>query len=297
MNLGYKIKLLIEKMPLPRPLKHLLLIPPGHFYSPIPSLKEIKQYEDKIFASPPAQLPGIDLNTGEQLSLFDQLKAFYPAVPFKERPVSGMRYHYNNETYSYSDAITLHCMMRYLKPKNIIEIGSGYSSCVMLDTNELFFNNNIHCTFIEPYPDLLHSLAKETDLQRHTLIKKKLQDVGKEEFSKLQENDILFLDSTHVAKVHSDVNYFFFELLPQLRSGVYIHIHDIMYPFEYPREWIFAGKSWNETYMLRTFLQYNSSFKIVYFNTYLEHFYEEKFKNEMPLCLKNRGGSIWLKKI
>jgi hypothetical protein len=297
MNPGNRIKRFIEKLPIPGQLKHLLLIPPGHFYSPIPSLKEIKQYENTIFAAPPKFLPGIDLNTEEQLYLFDQLKIFYPTVPFSEHASPAMRYRYDNETYSYSDAITLFCMMRYLRPKNIIEIGSGYSSCVILDTNELFFNDNIQCTFIEPYPELLHSLITQNDIRRHTIIDKKLQDIDIEQFSLLRENDILFLDSTHVAKIHSDVNYFFFQLLPHLQSGVYIHIHDIMYPFEYPREWIYGGKAWNEAYMLRTFLQYNTSFTIVYFNTYLQHFFGEKFRSEMPLCLKNRGGSIWLKKV
>jgi hypothetical protein len=69
-----------------------------------------------------------------------------------------------------------------------------------------------------------------------------------------------------------------------------------MYPFEYPREWIYGGKAWNEAYMLRTFLQFNSAFRIVFFNTYLEYFFEDRFRREMPLCLKNRGGSIWLRK-
>jgi len=77
----------------------------------------------------------------------------------------------------------------------------------------------------------------------------------------------------------------------------HIHFHDIFYPFEYPKEWIYEERAWNENYILRAFLQYNRAFKIIFCNTFLEHFYEQEFMSEMPLCMKNKGGSIWLKKI
>ena len=130
-------------------------------------------------------------------------------------------------------------------------MGSGYSSCVILDTNELFFNNNISCIFIEPYPQLQESLLKENDKDKIEIIPKRLQDVEVSKFSSLSSGDILFVDSTHVSKVDSDVNYIFFEILPSLTNGVYIHFHDIFYPFEYPKEWIYEGRAWNENYILR----------------------------------------------
>ena len=107
---------------------------------------------------------------------------------------------------------------------------------------------------------------------------------------------ILFIDSTHVSKIGSDVNSLLFDILPKLNRGVYVHFHDVFYPFEYPQEWVYQGLAWNEAYILRAFLQHNDAFKIVFFNTYLELFYREKFENSMPLCLKNPGGSIWLTK-
>ena len=272
-------------------------VPPGHFYSPIPSLDEVALREDVIFNRIPRKVPGIDLNTEEQMDMFASFKEYYDELPFKADKTDSLRYFFENPTYSYSDAILLYCMMRHAQPKRIIEIGSGYSSCVILDTNEIFFNNNISCTFIEPYPQLLESLIKENDKERVEIISTKLQDVDLSKFSSLSSRDILFVDSTHVSKVDSDVNYIFFEILPSLSSGVYIHFHDIFYPFEYPKEWIYAGRAWNENYILRAFLQYNSAFKIIFYNTFLEHYYEQKFISEMPLCLKNKGGSIWLKKI
>src|SRR5689334_2287915 len=96
---------IIEHLPLPRSLKNFMHYPPGHFYSPVPSLNEIKQHEDKIFGPPPDRLPGIDLNIEEQLAYFDRLKQFYPDIPFHPHQTSELRYYYENDRYSYSDAI------------------------------------------------------------------------------------------------------------------------------------------------------------------------------------------------
>ena len=303
------IKTIAKKLP---PIKRLLLerdqareelrkyggfVPPGHFYSPIPSLDEVAVREDVIFNKIPRKIPGIDLNAEEQMNMFAGFKEYYDELPFKADKTDSLRYFFENPTYSYSDAILLYCMIRHAQPKRIIEIGSGYSSCVILDTNEIFFNNNISCTFIEPYPQLLESLIKENDKERIEIIPTKLQEVDLSKFACLSSGDILFVDSTHVSKVDSDVNHIFFEILPSLSNEVYIHFHDIFYPFEYPKEWIYAGRAWNENYILRAFLQYNSAFKIIFYNTFLEHYYEQQFISEMPLCMKNKGGSIWLKKI
>ena len=270
--------------------------PPGHFSSPIPSLEEIKENEKNIFNIDSKSIPSINLNEGKQLKTFDVFKRFYAEIPFKENKQQNLRYFFENPAYSYSDAIFLYCMIRYLKPQKIIEVGSGYSSCVILDTNEIYCDNNIECTFIEPYPQLLESLITEQDKKRVIIIPKRLQDIELSNFKSLDRGDILFIDSTHVSKINSDVNYIFFDILPSLNSGVYIHFHDIFYPFEYPKEWIYQGIAWNEAYLLRAFLQYNDTFEIVFFNTFMEHFHEEKFNSYMPLCMKNRGGSIWIRK-
>ena len=271
-------------------------VPNGHFYSPIPSLDEIREREACIFGSPALSVPGVDLRQEDQLNLLGIFAEFYTSLPFTEDPQSGFRYFYDNQAYCYSDAIFLHCMIRHAQPKRIVEVGSGYSSCVSLDTNEHFFGNSIDCTFIEPYPKLLRSLIKPADASRIQIIDKKLQDVDLSVFQRLEPNDILFIDSTHVSKTGSDVNRIFFDVLPALAGGVYIHFHDVFYPFEYPKEWIYEGRAWNEDYMLRAFLQYNSAFEIVCFNTFLEHFFSGFFADKMPLCLRNPGGSIWLRK-
>jgi len=271
-------------------------VPPGHFFSPIPSIKDIKNKEELIFGNVSKYFLGIDLNEEEQLEYFQEFKLYYKDLPFREAKVADLRYYYENPAYAYSDGIILYCMIRKAKPKQIIEVGSGYSSCVMMDTNEIFFGDDIKITFIEPYPNLLFSLMKQKDKRKYETIPSNLQEIDLEKFDLLKENDILFIDSTHVSKINSDVNYIFFEILPKLNKGVHIHFHDIFYPFEYPKEWIYEGRAWNEIYLLRAFLQYNNSFKITFFNTFLEYFHKDKFEKDMPLCLRNIGGSLWIKK-
>lgn len=274
--------------------KNLRFAPPGHFYSPIPSLEDIQRDEARIFGSIPSNISGVQLDEKEQLTILNEFVGYYKEMPFKPQQHEGLRYYYENPAYSYSDAILLHCMIRYLNPKRIIEVGSGFSSCMTLDTNELYFDGSIKTTFIEPYPDLLMSLIKEEDRSKITVIPTRLQDVDLCQFETLQANDILFIDSTHVSKINSDVNRVFFDILPRLSSGVYVHFHDIFFPFEYPKDWVFEGRAWNEAYLLRAFLQYNSAFRIVLMNTFMEHFHEPFFQQNMPLCLRNPGGSIWI---
>jgi Methyltransferase domain len=269
---------------------------PEHYDSPIPSLAEVRKDETKLFGRMPRRMRGIDLAESKQLTLLETLLPYYEAMPFTPFKTDSLRYYFENDWYSYSDAIVLHCMMRHLKPRTIIEVGSGFSSCVMLDTNERFFKNLIKMTLIEPRPERLYSLLKPHDKGSIRLLEQRLQDVSINIFEELQANDILFVDSTHVSKIGSDVNHLFFNILPRLPSGVNIHFHDIFYPFEYPREWIYGGRAWNELYILRAFLEYNSEFEIVLFNTFMEKFYEQFFREKMPLCLKNRGGSVWLRR-
>lgn len=278
-------------------IKVFSFVPPGHFHSPFPSIKDIRTNEDRIFNSFPQKIAGIDLNENKQWAVFNKFSEYYKELPFNDYKSKNIRYFYQNGSYGYSDAICLYSMIRYAMPERIIEAGSGFSSCVILDTNELFFKEAIKTSFIEPYPDLLMSLIKKDDLKKITLIPKKLQDVKLDLFMSLEKNDILLIDSTHVSKIDSDVNYLFFKVLPSLNSGVYIHFHDIIYPFEYPKEWVYQGKAWNEAYLLRAFLQYNKSFEIVFFNSLLEFSYPERFKDHMPLCLQNMGGSLWIKKL
>jgi predicted O-methyltransferase YrrM len=272
---------------------------PGHYHSPIISVEEIKQREEEIFGTGSKEIAGIDLNEEKQVELLKEIAGNYQSIPFSDEKQQHLRYYYNNGFYCQSDGIFLNLLIRHFKPRRIIEVGSGFSSALMLDTNELFFDNSIHLTFIEPYPERLYSLFKPADKERHQTIVSNLQDVNPDVFDQLGENDILFIDSTHVSKTDSDVNTVLFRILPRLKKGVLIHVHDIFFPFEYPKSWVLGwnGFGWNEDYILKAFLMYNPHYSIVVFNTFLEQFYKEWFRENMPDCLKNEGGSIWLRKL
>lgn len=271
-------------------------VPPGHYYSPIPDRDEVRSREGRIFGVP-RELPGIDLNAQSQLRLLSELAAFYGEMPFTEEKKPDLRYYFNNLSFCHTDAVILYSMLRWLRPKRFIEVGSGFSSAVSLDTNDLFLDSSVDFTFIEPFPERLIALLSEKDRESIALIQKPLQDVELSLFRKLKAGDVLFIDSTHVSKTGSDVNYIFFEVLPALEPGVWIHFHDIMYPFEYPKEWVYEGRAWNEAYILRAFLQDNKAYGIRLFNTYIHEFYSDVFESKMPVCLKNTGGSLWIEKL
>ncbi|NBD26699.1 class I SAM-dependent methyltransferase [Paenibacillus sp. T1] len=254
--------------------------------------------EDRVF-NQNKEIVDVDLNEEQQVIVLRQMTQFYDSIPRWEpisntNIVSPLRYRYGNPNLSAGDAIGLHCMLRLLKPNRLIEVGSGYSSAVTLDTNEFFLDNSIKLTFIEPYPQLIKSLLKTEDVIE--LLVQGLQDTSLVVFEQLESGDVLFIDSTHVTKVDSDVNYLLFEVLPRLKSGVIIHLHDIFYPFEYPKEWILDGRCWNELYILRAFLQNNSNYSIIYFQNMMEKKHSEIFKQKWPLDISFHGGSIWLRK-
>ena len=273
-------------------------VPPGHYHSPIVSKTALRPKEGKLFSHPSKEIPGIDLHEKEQLELLEIFREYYNSMPFGRQKKESLRYYFTNAFYCESDGVFLHSMLRHFKPKRIIEAGSGFSSAMMLDTNEIFADGSIRFTFIEPYPERLYGLLNENDRQNTEIIVSDLQDVPLDRFSELEENDILFIDSTHVSKTGSDVNYILFEILPSLKKGVLIHFHDVFFPFEYPQSWVMEwdGFGWNEDYILKAFLMYNPSFEIVFFNTFLEQFHTEWFRQHMPLCLENTGGSLWLRK-
>lgn len=275
--------------------KPLNFFPSGHFYSPIVSKNDFKEFEKQIWEEAGNKtIQGINLYPEKQVSLIKEFENYYKELPFEDKKSSDKRYFFNNPSYAYTDSIILYSFIRHFNPKNIIEIGSGYSSAVMLDTKDIFKMKTKH-TFIEPYPKLLYSLFKENDKNECEIFDTKVQNVPLNKFSKLERNDILFIDSSHVSKSGSDVNYELFKILPSLNSGVIIHFHDIFYPFEYPKKWVKEGRNWNENYLLRAFLSYNNEFEILFFAHYIHKHFKEAFEN-MPLTYKNTGGNLWIVK-
>lgn len=230
------------------------------------------------------------------MKTLESFTEFVLEQPFTKYRTPGRRYHFKNPAYSFGDGLMLYSMMRSFRPERIIEVGCGYSSALILDTNELFFDWKIECTFIDPYPKNLVRLLRFGDLDRVRLVSKPVQDVELNLFKELEDGDILFIDSSHVSKVGSDVNFLFAEVLPVLRSGVLVHIHDIFYPFEYPMDWTYEGRYWNEAYLLRAFLQYNEAFEILLFSSYLRQFHPDVLADVMPAYQEDPGGCLWLRR-
>jgi hypothetical protein len=129
------------------------------------------------------------------------------------------------------------------------------------------------------------------------VITEPIQTVSFETFDQLEAQDILFIDSSHVAKVGSDVTFLLLRLLPRLKPGVIIHFHDIVYPLTYPEVWIREGRAWHESLMLRAFLIGNPYFKIMAFNNYATHSMPEVFQDRLPSFLEGKGCSLWIRKI
>ncbi|MFC1837839.1 class I SAM-dependent methyltransferase, partial [Thermodesulfobacteriota bacterium] len=268
---------------------------PGHYGSTIPSGRFIKENETELFTSK-VRLDGIDLNESRQFELLQEFVSYYPEFTPSENKISSQRYYYNNAMFGFNDGFVLSSFLRKFKPAKVIEIGSGFSSALMLDTAESL-SHATDFVFIDPYTDNFENLQLNVSQSNYKIIRNPIQDIDLDLFSELHENDILFVDSSHVLKIGSDLSYIFFSILPSLQKGVIVHIHDIWWPYEYPLFMINEGRIWNEIYFVRSFLQYNSAFEILCYNSFLEWKHKDYIKDSMPGYFKDTGKSLWLKKI
>jgi predicted O-methyltransferase YrrM len=271
---------------------------PGSFYSPLPSEEDL-QSPGVVTKT----CPGVDLHETEQLELIERFSAYYAELPFPKQPTPNHRYHFENHYFTYCDAVILYCMLRHHRPRRIVEVGSGFSSAAMLDTRDRFLDRNTQFTFIDPFPQRLETLLVGDDHTTCRILATKVQDVAFSTFDELTAGDFLFVDSSHVVKLGSDVSWLFFEVLPRLKPGVVIHFHDVFWPFDYPDIWLRAGRAWNEAYVLRSFLQYNNEFALVLFNDFLKTFHADTLRTHLPLCLEEgpyamtlSASSVWLVK-
>lgn len=268
----------------------------GDYYPPIPAREEVCAYLEST-QSEERELLEIDLNEDGQAESLRAFRTFYDELPFPEEKSPDSRYYFSQSWFCYADAIFLYCFLRHTNPRRIIEVGSGFSSAVILDTAERFLQKQPEIVFIEPYPDRLRQLLKPQDQQNCEVVERKVQEVPIDTFTSLRAGDLLFIGSSHVMTCGSDVQFLMFEVLPRLPVGIFVHFHDVFYPFEYPSEWLLSGRYWNEDYFLRAFLAYNNEWEIYFFNAHIAKVLEDFLAEEMPLCLKNTGGSIYLRRV
>jgi hypothetical protein len=272
-----------------------LFVSPGHYYSPVVDPTELVEHKSWLYRS--RDLKGIDLNVDEQVSFLNAIERHYPLLDLKHELSPPKRYFCRNHFFGAGDAIVLATMILEHKPSCIVEIGSGFSSALILDTLDSMNDTTCQCTFIDPNPERLLGLLTDADRKKSTIIPQPIQRIGTDVLKNLRSNDILFIDSSHVVKTGSDVVFELTEMLPSLADGVIIHIHDIFYPFEYPEVWVFEeNRSWNELYMLQAFLMYNKFYKILFFTDFMGKHSPSELQRVAPLFATAPGGGMWLKK-
>lgn len=271
--------------------RHGFHVTPVHFYQPIPDTQTLPE----SLWNQPGKLVGIDMNDSMQLDLLrkDFPKFRHEYERFPTEPTSGAgRFHLNNGFFDGTDALVAYCMVRHFRPRLIIEVGSGYSSLVMGEAGARSDACPLIC--VEPFPS--DFLSKGFPGLK-SLVTKKVQEIDLDFFSQLQSGDILFIDSSHTVKIGGDVNYLFLEVLPRLKPGVMVHVHDIFLPFEYRRDWVLDEfRFWTEQYLLQAFLTFNSEFEVLMANSYLNYYYQEDFKAAFPSLTGWGGGSFWMRR-
>jgi predicted O-methyltransferase YrrM len=274
-----------------------LAYPPGHYYSPVVNPEAALKHARLDPNLPPAELKGLRYPVEAMAAFWAEHAKVLEATSFPLHKDDGRRYYTENPIYPVGDAAILRAIILKAKPARIIEIGSGMSTACMLDTlEEGRLATSITC--IEPYPQRLYASLLAGDRERLAVIEQPVQEVPLETFAALAAGDILFIDSTHVMKTGSDVNYELFEILPSLAPGVLVHFHDLHYPFEYPKGWVVDKNfSWNEIYAVRAFLMYNEAFDIVFHGSFFVRRNQELVRKICPPLLRNAGGSLWIRKV
>ena len=252
-------------------------IRPIHYYEPLPDFRAITPEQIQRRRNYPA----IDFRWDDQLRLLRELEPH--AAELTDCDL-------NNDYFSGLDALVYYSLIRCLKPRRVIEIGGGYSTRIA--NKALAANQSGRLTCIEPYPDDRLN-GSQFSAQ---LITKRVEELDVDFFSCLEANDILFIDSSHTVKFGSDVCYEFLELLPRLKRGVWVHVHDIFFPHDYPEEWLLNRRlALNEQYLLEAFLSFNPTFAPQLANHWLclDHAAEAARLG----AITTPGSSFWMKRI
>jgi predicted O-methyltransferase YrrM len=268
-------------------------VDPGHFYSPIPSDAEIARWCRQPHTD---QCCGINRHEAEQWALLQQLAPLYPDLPFTAQPTATTRYGFENPYFGATDGVMLALLLRYLRPRRLVEVGSGFSSGVMLDVADRWLPE-LELMCIDPDPARLRALLRPFDADRCVVRPVAVQEIGLDPFVALEAGDVLFIDSSHVTKAGSDVNYLFFEVLPRLQCGVWVHVHDVAATFDYTQQMLEDGIAWNEAYLVRAFLTFNDTFQVRLQPAWWTRQRRDWFASHLPVCLQDEGCSLWLERV
>lgn len=274
-------------------------ITPNHYYYPIPDTSKLRaEVWQRLY-----DLVGINVKTERMIDLLlsfsSKYREEYEAFP-KVRSATKYPYQYfiNNGSFESVDGEIYYCMIREFKPRRIVEVGAGYSTHLAAQALLKNEEEGVHGELIaiDPYPS---AALKEGFHGLSRLIARKAQDVDLSLFTGLKENDILFIDSTHVVKIGGDVPYLYLQVIHRLAKGVLVHIHDIFLPSEYPRDWIKNCIFWSEQYLLYAFLLFNDTFEILWMGSLMHLKYPELLEKAFTSYHKERvwPGSFWMRRV
>jgi hypothetical protein len=246
---------------------------------------------------------GIDLDEEAQLVLLEKFsrtyRPEYECFPREQVPRSS-QYYVNNGAFGAVDGEILYCMIRNHKPRKIIEIGSGFSTLLMAQAalrNKEETGQGCELVACEPYPNEI-LVTGFPGLTR--LISKRVEELPLSFFGGLRENDILFIDSSHVLRIGGDVQYEFLEIIPRVAKGVLLHLHDIFLPAEYPKEWVLRQRRfYTEQYLLHAFLAFNRRFRVMWAGSYMHLRHAEKLETAFPSYNRTQQwpGSFWIQRV
>lgn len=262
-----------------------------HYYDPYIDRGTLRTSLDQ-----PRSLPGIDMRVSEQLTLLRRMSFTEEARRLGENRGSGRQFQFGNGSFESGDAEFLYQFVRLLKPRRVVEIGSGFSTLLVRDAlaagqrDDPSYVPSHLC--IEPFEmPWLEGAGIRT-------MRSRVEDVQLDLFRELEAGDFLFIDSSHVIRPQGDVLAEYLEILPSLRSGVYVHIHDIFTPRDYPEDWVLRRKwLWNEQYLVESMLSHGSAWRIVAALNFLKHSYYGELKAVCPHLSEDREpGSLYLVK-
>jgi hypothetical protein len=262
-------------------------IVPANFYSNIPSVDDVDNSFEFKFPEGPYHSPLV-FDHAAMLKLLNQLDAY--ADEFRPDsdgdPSAPREYYWNNPAFSFSDAMAYYCMLRLVKPKHILEVGSGYSTLVAMRAIKKNGVGALSC--IEPFP---MPWLEELGVQLH---REPVQSFQVDFFNdQLDDGDVLFIDSTHTVKAGSDCLHLYLRILPELRANLTVHAHDIYLPFPLPRKAFDKHVYWTEQYLLYAYLLDNPRAKVLYGSFF--HF--KVNKPALDRLMRNRwpsgGASFW----
>jgi len=263
-----------------------------HYYEPLFSPKDLHFPLDED-----RNLPGIDWNVKEQLSLLQKFDFNDELRKFPVYQKNQQEFYYNNVAYGSGDSEILYSMIRHFKPRKIIEIGSGNSTlmaknAIRQNKEESAEYNCLHIC-IEPFEaPWLEDIGVK-------VIRKRVEELENNFFAQLRNNDLLFIDSSHIIRPQGDVLFEYLEVLPILNTGVIVHSHDIFSPKDYLCDWIYEDvRFWNEQYLLEAFLSCNTSFKVIAALNFLHHNYYKELALKCPMLTQEREpGAFYIQKV